>query len=435
MVEQLKQSFKQGFKRPCLVLPCGGGKSVILAHIAYGATHKKREVLFLVHRIELCEQIDETFRSFGVDMNYCNIQMVQSVTKHLDTTKRPDLILTDENHHSLARTYRNIYDFFDKTSCIGVTATPIRLNGSGLGDVNDDLIVGVTAKWLIENGFLAPYEYYAPTMIDVSKLSSSKGEYSTSDAESELDKPKIYGDVIKHYKKLANGKKAICYCATLKHSKSMVEEFNKAGIPAAHLDGSTPKDIRKQTIEDFRSGKITVLSNQDLISEGFDVPNCEVAILLRPTKSLTLYIQQSMRCMRFLPGKTAIIIDHVGNVFRHGFPDEDREWSLKPKRSKENAVAVKTCPECYRTHFPSPVCPYCGYIYGSDEKTRYEIEILEKEELQRIEEINKKKRQEVGMAKTYEELLEIQISRNYKNGWAAKQAQIKGIPIRRYREV
>ena len=158
--------------------------------------------------------------------------------------------------------------------------------------------------------------------------------------ENEMGKSTIYGDVIGHYKKLADGKQAICYCSTLSLSKRTAQAFNDAGILSVHIDGETPKTERKEAVEAFRQGKIKILCNVDLISEGFDVPDCDCAILLRPTKSLNLFIQQSMRCMRYKPGKEAVIIDHVGNVFRHGFPDDDRVWSLESKKKRQKRKKI-----------------------------------------------------------------------------------------------
>ena len=340
--------------------------------------------MFLVHRQELCDQIRNTFTEYGVNMNLCTVNMVQTVSHNLDAVSEPSLIITDENHHCIANTYKKIYSAFPKAYCVGLTATPVRLNGGGLGEINDKLIIGPTVKQLITQNRLAPYRYYAPALADVSKLVTRGGDYAADEVELLMDKPKIYGDVIKFYNQLGNGGKAVCYCATIRHSKAMAEQFTAAGIPARHIDGSTPKAERAQIVADFRSGKIRILCNVDLISEGFDVPDCSAAILLRPTKSLTLYIQQAMRCMRYQPDKTAVIIDHVGNVHRHGLPDADHQWTLEPKpptkKQAQAEVKIKQCPECYYTHVPAEVCPNCGHVY---EKT--EREIKEQQEAKLIE--------------------------------------------------
>lgn len=167
LVEQVRQAWRAGYKAPCIVLPCGGGKSCIVAEMARRTTFNGKRVLFLVHRRELVEQIKKTFIRWGVDMKLCEVGMVQTITRRLKKLARPALIITDENHHSLAQSYKRIYEYFSDVPRVGVTATPVRLNGDGLGDVNDKLIIGVSAKWLIDNSCLAPYDYYAPDVADL----------------------------------------------------------------------------------------------------------------------------------------------------------------------------------------------------------------------------------------------------------------------------
>lgn len=369
IVLRVREAWAQGARAPCVVLPCGAGKSCITADIARRTTWAGNRVLFLIHRKELVDQITRTFIEWGVDMDYCTVGMVQTITRRVGKMQPPTLIITDENHHSLASTYKRIYDAFPHAYRVGVTATPVRLNGDGLGDVNDRLVIGVSAKWLIENHFLAPYDYYAPSVADLTGLHVRQGEYLASEIEARMMNSAVYGDVISHYTRLGGGQKAICYCASIKHSNAVAEAFNAAGIPARHIDGETPKPERAKIINDFRAGRVQVLCNVDLISEGFDVPDCGCAILLRPTKSLTLYIQQSMRCMRYQPGKRAIILDHAGNYARFGMPDDDREWTLdkKPRGEKgqsreEDTVKAVQCPECFRVFEPDErrICPFCG---------------------------------------------------------------------------
>lgn len=426
LLNATREAYRQGYQRPCIVAPCGAGKSVIVAEMARAATNKKNRVLFLVHRQELCDQIDKTFCWAGVDMNYCRIGMVQTITRRLEKLKKPELIITDENHHCLANSYKRIYAYWPDVRCVGVTATPVRLNGGGLGDINDKLIVGVGARWLIENGYLAPYEYYAPTLADLSGVRTRAGEFDAGEVAKRLSKPSIYGDAVRHYQQLASERKAICYCPSIELSKRMVDEFERAGISAAHIDGTTPKEQRNDIVDDFRTGRVTVLCNVDLISEGFDVPDCSCAILLRPTQSLTLYIQQSMRCMRYQPGKTAIIIDHVGNYARHGLPDADREWELSPAKQRkkpEAATKIRQCPKCFFVHEPGPRCPQCGFIYPVAGRT---IEEIREAQLQRV----------TGFVLNYaspnncnslEELRLYAAQKGYKPGWAYHQAKARGM--------
>lgn len=435
LINNVRNSYRHGKKAPCIVLPCGGGKSVVVAEMAKRTTEKGNRVLFIVHRKELCDQIRNTFSRWGVDMDLCQIGMVQTVCRHLDKVSAPSLIITDENHHSKAKSYMEIYKAFPNAYRIGVTATPQRLDGSGLKDVNDDLIVGVSAKWLIENKFLAPYEYFAPTLVDLEKVKVTKGEYDEKQVEEIMIKRAIFGDVIAYYNKLAKGKQAICYCTTIKHSQAMTEHFNENGITAVHIDGETPKNERDEVIEKFRNGEIKILCNVDLISEGFDVPDCECAILLRPTKSLTLYIQQSMRCMRYKDGKTAVIIDHVGNYVRHGLPDSDREWTLDGKAKKDKSAfkntELQTCPNCFEVFAKYDlqkklvrICPHCKYVLPIPKKQ--EIEEIRETALQKITDfvVNYDSPNECG---SYQELLLYAKRKGYKSGWAWYQAKKRGL--------
>ena len=432
IVERVRKAYLNGYKAPCVVLPCGGGKSVITAEIARRTVNNNNRVLFLIHRKELADQIQHTFGSWGVDMTMTDIMMVQTASRRIGKLIPPQLIITDESHHSRASSYRRIYDAFPSAFRLGVTATPIRLDGSGLGDVCDTLIEGVTARWLIENHYLAPYSYYAPSIADLTGLKIRNGEYEIKSAEKALLRTAVFGDAIKHYKLLANGKQAICYCVSVNHSKAMAAEFSDASVTAAHIDGNTPKDERDRIITDFRNGYIRILCNVDLISEGFDVPDCECAILLRPTKSLTLYIQQSMRCMRYKPGKRAVIIDHVGNYARFGMPDADRKWELNAKKKVSKQVdtsadiKVKQCPECFYTFEPlsfgRAVCPACGYTFPKQER---KVEHETDTDLKRISgfKLDYKSPDDCSSMK------ELQIyakKHGYKQGWCYYQARLRG---------
>nr|WP_243153407.1 DEAD/DEAH box helicase [Senegalia massiliensis] len=355
--------------------------------------------------------------------------MVQTIVRRLEKTIPPSLIITDENHHSLANSYKKIYKYFPNAKLVGFTATPIRLNGGGLGEINDKLVIGPTVSELIEWGNLAPFKYYAPEIIDTSKLKVRRGEYVSKDIEDMFENKAIWGDVIKHYKKLSDGKQAICYCSGIKQSKRMEKEFNENNIVAKHIDAKTPKSERDAVIEKFRRGEIKVLCNVDLISEGFDVPDCNTAILLRPTQSLALYIQQSMRAMRYKEGKTAIIIDHVGNVGRFGTPDMEREWSLEPKKGSNNTIKeenpVKQCQECFYTVERNiKVCPECGFEFGQEEK---EVEQVESElvEIDSIAGFTTDYRKPED-CKNMGELYKLAKHKGYKPGWAYFQGKLLG---------
>lgn len=422
-VSDVAQAWRDGFFRPCVVMPCGAGKSLIVAEIAKRTTDNGNRILFLVHRRELCEQIHNTFQGYGVDMSRCDIEMVQTATRHLNKIQPPTLIITDENHHAPAKSYRRIYEAFPNTCCVGVTATPTRLNGGGLGDVNDKLIIGPSVRELIDRQCLAPFDYYAPPVADLSGLHTRGGEFIAEEVENALSHARIYGDVIRYYRELADHRKAICYCVSVAYSQRMAQQFRDAGIPAEHIDGNTPPDQRADVIARFRSGETKILCNVDLISEGFDVPDCGASILLRPTKSLTLFTQQAMRCMRYEPGKRAVIIDHVGNVHRHGLPDTTHEWTLDTEPASENkntsTVQVKQCTQCFYTHTPGPVCPKCGYVYPPAKKDPKEERAAE---LQKIVADYKAPEQ----CSDISELYAFAKKKGYRPGWAYVQACKRG---------
>lgn len=405
--ELAREAFRAKNRSVLIVLPCGAGKTVLFAYIAQQAQKKGNTVLFLVHRVELLDQTIATFNKFGIDTKGIDIAMVQTTANKFKKGDIPeyDLIIFDEAHHSTSKTWKTIIDAQPQAKIVGLTATPCRLDGKPLGDIYEHLIVGISANSLINRGFLSKYDYFAPTVADLSQLKKKGSDYDMTNAEELLDDPAIFGDIIKHYNKLAKGLQTICYCPTRAYSKKTAQLFNENGISAVHFDGETPKNERNQIIKDFRDKKIQVLCNVDLISEGFDVPDCHCCILLRPTQSAALFIQQATRALRPAPNKRAVIIDHVGNYIRHGFPTQDREWSLdkpliKHRQTNDNGeLIVRQCLVCFGTFPTAPVCPYCGTPY---ELTREEMENIQKIELKRIKEAEVLKLKELKEQKRLE---------------------------------
>ena len=430
LINNIRASVREGHRAIVSVLGCGGGKSVIQAEISRSATAKRNRVLFLVHRQELCQQISNTFSAQGVDMALCSVSMVQTVSRHLDRILTPQLIITDEAHHSTANTYTKIYQAFPNALLLGFTATPCRLNSGGLGEVFDDLITSVSTQWLIENKYLSPYKYYSIPLADTEKLHIRAGEFKAEEVSALIENEAVYSGAVEQYLKLASGKKAIVYCPSVKASKETAEEFNRNGIRAAHLDGTSSKEEREKVIESFRAGKYYILSNADLFSEGFDDKDIECTILLRPTMSLTVFIQQSMRCMRYKEGKTALIIDCVGNVFRHGLPDDDREWSLLPKAKQETTVKIRECPQCYGVYSPTmEKCPYCGFMAVKEvihkNKKTVSVDLVE---ICRQEELKNTRLSDTDF-KTWEEVREYQQARKLKFAFCFHYCLEHGIQI------
>ena len=412
----VRRLFAQGKKRVCCVLPCGTGKTALFAYMArrHVLTHQNPHVLFLVHRRELVDQTVGTFSKFGIPMDGIEVAMAQTITRHLDDEKEPTMIVADELHHYVSNTFRRILDAFP-CPMVGLTATPARMDGTGLGEICDAMYVGPDPDWFVHKGYLSEYDYFAPDVNLYDAEWKPRGsDFDQNDASAQLDRIGIYGDVMKY---LDPKRKTIVYSPTVDMSRKVASAI---GDIARHFDGDTPKKERDETMQAFRDGKIRVLCNCDLIGEGVDVPDCDCVMLLRPTKSTALYIQQSMRCLRPNPGKRAVIYDFVGNVFRHGMPTQHRDWTLSGrikcvKASEGRDVAVRQCGSCLRVYAGhGRICPYCGFDNG---QTRKEIEQDRKASLKQIRALERDERKK---AWTFEQLVDIGRRRGYKNpvGWA-----------------
>ena len=427
LFKKTQSAFAQGHRRPLVVAPCGAGKSYLFAEMVRKG---RGEALVLTHRQELKEQHEALFRKLGIEN--VRVAMILTEANRLGQYPTPSLIITDEAHLSRSNSWMRVLEHYD-TWTVGLTATPVRLDGKPLGDIYDALIEGVDTKWLIENKNLAPYEYYAPTQVETDGLRTVAGDYVVADLEKLMNERAVYGNIIESYRKFAGGERTIAYCVSVGHAESTAEAFNSAGIRAEALSAGTPQRLRRAILDDFRSGKITVLCNVGIISEGVSIDEVSCCMLLRPTESVALGIQQMMRCMRYLPGKTAKIIDCVGNYTRIGLPDDDREWSLgeplkrKPRTDEHGNFYIRTCPECYMTFKTADTCPFCGHTYPlhpRELKAREEIELkrITAEEIARVEAEKKKARAEQGRADSFEDLVKLAKQRGYKNPafWAAQ---------------
>lgn len=396
-------SMCSGHHKPLVVLPTGAGKTVVFAWLANQTQRKNNKVWFLVHRRELMDQTVATFERFNIPRDRIYIGMVATVANHPERLPKPDLIIFDEGHHASATTWLKITQAFPDAYLIGLTATPCRLDGKPLGQVYDDLIIGVTTADLIGSGHLAKYRYFAPAVADLSALKRKGADFDQEQAGEILSQRAVFGDVIEHWQKYADGYQTIAYCSSIKHSQATAEAFQAHGILAVHFDGNTPAEQRRQIVQDFRDGKIQILCNVDLIGEGFDVPDCWCCILLRPTSSLGLFIQQAGRALRPQPGKIAIVLDHVGNYTRHGLPDDPRSWSLTdtvkagPEYGEDGKLNVRQCLQCYCTFKTGPdCCPNCGAPIAM---TREEIKNIKAIRLEEIKQGYRAKADEAVKAK------------------------------------
>jgi len=433
-IAQVRQALAAGHKSVLLQAPTGSGKTVLMAWMAARAAERGKRTTFIVHRQELLFQASRTFGAMGIrhgliapgqtmTRDAIQVASVQTLVRRFDRVIPPDLLIYDEAHHAPSATWRRVFERYPNARSIGLTATPERLDGKGLGDIFEVMVCGPTVRQLIDAGYLSDYVVYAPPVgIDLEGVRTRAGDYAKDQLADAVDKPTITGDAVRHYLRLANGKRAIAFCVSIEHSKHVAEQFRSVGVRAQHIDGTEDNRRRAAIMDRFAAGGIQVLTNVDLISEGFDVPAVEAAILLRPTQSLALYLQQVGRALRPQPGKTAVILDHAGNVLRHGLPDDDRDWTLEGRPRKrgrqEDApdIRVRQCPKCFACHAPAPTCPCCGHRYETQGREVDQVDgDLERVDLDAL---RRQRRREVGRAKTLEELEEIAKARGYKPGWA-----------------
>lgn len=443
MIDEARVAYRHGHRAVLFQLPTGGGKTMTASTIVHGAANKGNGTWWLTHRRELAAQASETFYSLDIPHGtiraghvsdadaLVQVASIQTIIRRLSDLPEPGLIVFDEAHHIGASSWEELFHAFPAARILGLTATPWRLDGQGLGKWFSHMVSGPSVSELIESGSLSRYRLFAPAIPDLSGVKTSAGDYQRGSLAKAMDKPQIVGDAISHYRQLCPGKRAVAFAAGVENSKHIAAQFRDAGISAEHVDGSMATEERDAAVERFRRGETLVLSNADLFGEGFDVPAIEAAILLRPTKSLSLYLQQAGRALRPCEGKDeAIILDHAGNSLTHGLPDDDREWSLadreKRRRATPSEVPVRQCEECFFVYRPAPKCPQCGH--APPVKAR-EIEVVEGslEEVKRAE--AQQKRREIGRARSLDDLIRIGHERGYKNPafWAKKVMQGRGV--------
>lgn len=418
--------------------PTGSGKTVLVANMARNASAKGVRVWFIVHRRELVKQSVATFTAAGVDVGIVaagfrenraalvQVCSVGSLKKRMAHLPKPDLLIVDEAHHAVAASWKLIIEAYPDAKVIGLTATPERLDGAGLGQYFKELIVGPSVAALTEAGWLSPYRLYAPGGPDLSGVHTVAGDYNKKELAAAMDHSTVTGDALEHYRKYAAGRRAVCFLYSVESSIAIVQQFNAAGVPSAHIDGGTSEAERDAAIQGFREGRILMLSNVDIVSEGFDLPAIDAVFLLRPTRSLGLFLQQAGRGLRPFEGKTeALIFDHAGNCRVHGLPDDEREWSLEGRRRKRtdnDECPVRQCPKCYVwLRANARACKHCGYEWPLKareiDKVAGELGEVDKDALRAS------RKAEERAARTVEELAKIGEVRGYKN--PRKWAEIK----------
>lgn len=438
MIAETRALIRGGAKSVLMRLPTGGGKTVLTASMAGTAAARGYNCWFVVHRRELVKQSSATFSAVGIPHGIVaagftgnrhfpvQVCSIQTLSRRMDAMPAPGIIFWDECHHMAAASWSAVRDKYPDAVHIGLSATPSRLDGRGLSSWFSHMVHGPSTRWLIDEGFLAPYRIFAPPAVDLSAVHTVAGDFNKRELELELNKSTVTGDAISHYSRLAPGKRAVVFEASVARSMVTVAAFNAAGIPAAHIDGETDALVRDATLQAWMRGDILVVSNVDLFGEGFDLPALEVAILMRPTKSLTIYLQQVGRALRMSPGKTeALILDHSGNCHRHGLPDEDREWSLEGRRRKSKSsdddITTKLCPQCFHVSLSTArSCKSCGLVFVAVPTGRG-VETVDGDLVELdVDRLKRESRQQQAAASTLDDLIALGKSRGYKNpyGWA-----------------
>lgn len=460
-VEGIRLAFREGKHPTLFVLATGGGKTFTFSYIANNAAKLGHQVIIVVHRKELLLQASASLRALGVEHGIISphftsdprkkIQVASIDTLLIRVKKNPNaykfaLLIFDEAHHVVKdNKWGRAWYELGQPRTLGVTATPVRADGKGLGEhaggIFKEMVLGPSIGWLIGQGMLInPTVYTSLETPDMTGVKKKKdGEYNERQLAERVDKPVITGSAVKQYKKICPGARAIAFCINIEHAKHVVDEFNAAGYRFALLVGEPEmKDSERTKVNNMlKRGEIDGAATVDLVSEGYDLPDLECCIMLRPTMSESLYIQQVGRIMRPSKGKTrCFLLDHVGNVGaiidgvfvkKHGLPDELREWTLDgrvkgkgKKKAKDELLDVAQCPKCYLAHMPAPTCPACGHVYEVKSRKLEQVD-GELAELtpERLSQLKHEKRKEVKRAASLEDLERIAAERGYSKGWAA----------------
>lgn len=443
LVEEVQLAFDLGFTAPLVVLSTGGGKTIIVSQVALEWVLAGLTVWVIAHRKELLSQASRTLTKFGIPHgpgDPVTVISMQTLVRRMDSMKAPDLIILDEAQHSPCNTMKRVYEKFPAARRLGVTATPCRLNGAGLGSVFDIMLLGPTNAWLTKEGFLSPVKYYAPPVkANLADLKKQAGDYSVAQATEEMDKPTVTGDAITHYREICDGATMLAFCTSVEHAKHVAEQYRAAGYRAAAVDGNLSDEERDDRIWGLGK-KYQIITSCDLIGEGLDVPSVSAVQLLRPTASLGLHLQQIGRGLRLDgPDKILKVLDHVGNVgsmvngrwvVKHGFAATDHAWTLDPgkKVQQGKAPATRTCEQCFSVHLAKPACPYCGFIYPVKERTFSAMKMVDGT-LVEVQQTAEEQKQEVKNAKTMGELIAIARARKYKKPFYWALQVFKNRPI------
>jgi len=456
-IEDIRTSIKRGNKRVVLQASCGAGKTIVAAQIVKQAIAKDKKVVFLVHYRQLAHQAMERFTAYGMDdqVGYImadeeshlerpvQIISVQTYSRRLNLKElevnewfaKADLVFYDECHSSIAKTRKAILDLYKDTAVIiGLTATPCRSDGRPLGAIYQDIVSCSNIKALTKAKFLVPVIYYgAKELPDLEKIPLVGGDYNKKILEKRVNKDKLVGDILENWLRIAPDRQTVIFATNVKHSRHIKETFEAAGINIEHIDARTPDDERAVILDNFNTGKVQIITNCNVFSEGADMPCASCIVDAKPTKSYLKFVQIVGRGLRpYLGKKDCIFIDHARVVEEHGFIDDPVDWTLNGKEKAFKKVKVEkkekkpiTCEQC-QTMFRGAVCPRCGLkikSYGKAIKTT-------DAELQRIKRKKDKTRKKTYTMEEkrhfYGQLKAQWLERKtYKRGWIAQQYKAK----------
>jgi len=439
-ITMVKNSLSQGNKRVIVDLATGGGKSLVCEIIIRGALSKGKRVMFLVNRVQLSDQMSDHLNRAKIEhgilqgantrATYHDCIIASIDTIHARGYPEVDLILADEVHGAAgSKKYIKLIEHYKEIPIIGVTATSF-VKGLGKmypwGQLFQDIVRPVTIPELIEQGYLVDVDIYAPCDPDLKGVKIVAGDYHEEQLSKAMDKPTLIGDIIKTWNKLTPGKQTIVFAVDIAHSTHIVDQFNKSGTSAVHIDYKMTYDEKKDIVKRFKNQEFTVLSNCALLAEGFDAPATEVMILARPTKNRKRYMQMVGRILRPYPGKErGILLDHSGSTGQLGDPTALRELVLddgKPKLStgsdKKKEFELSKCPQCTFMRKRPGACPVCGFTA----KKQSDVETIDGElHLTKKEKAKKAKIDGLDKQNVYSELNYIADQRGFKSGWVANQ--------------
>jgi DNA repair protein RadD len=390
IIAEFERKVAAGQRRVIIVMPTGSGKTVVAAEVARKAVSNNERVLFLAHRREIISQTSQ--KLFDVDLEHgiiqagfpvrltepvqvASIQTLHSRAIRGSRIELPEanLIIVDECHHATAETYRKIIGAYPKATLLGMTATPCRGDGRGLGGIFDALIESPQVAELVDTKFLVGTKVYAPTAPDLAGVRVQAGDWVESQLAERMDRPKLVGDIVEHWHRLAEGRKTVVFASGVQHSLHIRDEFLKSEARAAHIDGATPKPERDSILRQLAHGELEVVTNCMVLTEGWDMPDIGCCVLARPTRKMGLYRQMIGRVLRPAEGKTdAIVIDHSGAVHRHGFVEDRVEWSLSPDTYADNPAhkhrgeheagsRLVECSKCGALRVGGEACRHCGF--------------------------------------------------------------------------